>query len=104
MKNTFGTSVQITLFGESHGPEIGAIIDGLAPGIAVDEEFIASRLALRRPSGGISTARREEDHYRISSGVFEGRTTGTPIAIIIPNENTRSGDYSRGPARPGHAD
>ena len=104
MKNTFGTSVTVTLFGESHGPEIGAVVDGLAPGLPVDEEFIASRLTLRRPAGRISTARQEEDAFRIVSGVFEGRTTGTPLAILIPNRDTRSGDYQRGPARPGHAD
>ena len=104
MKNTFGTSVSVTLFGESHGPEIGAVIDGLAPGLPVDEAFIASQLTLRRPAGRISTARQEADAFRIVSGVFEGRTTGTPLTILIPNADTLSGDYQRGPARPGHAD
>ena len=104
MKNSFGTSVSVTLFGESHGPEIGAVIDGLAPGLTVDEAFIASQLSLRRPAGKISTARQEADAFRIVSGVFEGRTTGTPLALLIPNADTRSGDYERGPARPGHAD
>ena len=104
MKNTFGTSVTVTLFGESHGPEIGAVIDGLAPGLTVDEAFIADRLTLRRPAGRIATARQEADAFRIVSGVFEGRTTGTPLTILIPNADTRSGDYQRGPARPGHAD
>ena len=104
MKNTFGTSVSVTLFGESHGPEIGAVIDGLAPGLPVDEAFIASRLTLRRPAGKISTARQEADAFRIVSGVFEGRTTGAPLAVLIPNTDIRSGDYRRGPARPGHAD
>ena len=104
MKNSFGTSVSVTLFGESHGPEIGAVIDGLAPGLPVDESFIASQLSLRRPTGKISTARQEADAFRIVSGVFEGRTTGTPLALLIPNADTRSGDYERGPVRPGHAD
>lgn len=104
MKNTFGTSLSVTLFGESHGTEIGAVIDGLAPGLPVDEPFIASQLTLRRPAGRIATARQEADDFRIVSGVFEGRTTGTPLAILIPNTDTRSGDYQRGPARPGHAD
>ena len=104
MKNSFGTSVSVTLFGESHGPEIGAVIDGLAPGLPGDESFIASQLSLRRPAGKISTARQEADAFRIVSGVFEGRTTGTPLALLIPNADTRSGDYERGPARPGHAD
>lgn len=104
MKNTFGASVTVTLFGESHGPEIGAVLDGLAPGIPVDEGFIAAQLSLRRPAGKISTARREADPFRVVSGVFEGRTTGTPLAILIPNADTRSGDYSLGAFRPGHAD
>lgn len=104
MKNTLGTSVTVTLFGESHGPEIGAVIDGLAPGLPVDEAYIASRLTLRRPAGAISTARREADPFRIVSGVLNNRTTGTPLAILIPNGDTRSSDYTRGPARPGHAD
>ena len=104
MKNTFGTSVAVTLFGESHGPEIGAVIDGLAPGLPVDESFIAGQLTLRRPAGRIGTARQETDVFRIVSGVFEGRTTGSALTILIPNADTRSGDYQRGPARPGHAD
>lgn len=104
MKNTFGQSVSVTLFGESHGAEIGAVIDGLAPGIEIDEDFIRHQLDLRRPSGKISTARVESDPFRIVSGVFEGHTTGTPICILIPNTNTKSGDYTRGLPRPGHAD
>lgn len=104
MKNTFGTAVSVTLFGESHGSEIGAVLDGLAPGLPVDEDFIRHQLSLRRPHGKISTARVEADEFRIVSGVFEGHTTGTPLCIIIPNTNTRSGDYSKGLPRPGHAD
>ncbi len=106
MKNTFGNSVSVTVFGESHGEYIGAVIDGLAPGIEIDKRFIESRLALRRPQGDISTPRSEADKFVIASGVFEGKTTGTPLTIIIPNENTNSKDYSktRALARPGHAD
>lgn len=106
MKNTLGTSVKITIFGESHGKGIGAVLDGLAPGIPVDEDFIASQLTLRRPVGQISTPRVEKDNFIIYSGVFEGKTTGTPICIVIPNENTKSKDYNeiRSKARPGHAD
>lgn len=106
MKNTFGTNVAVTIFGESHGEMIGIVIDGLAPGIKVDNDFISSRLTLRRPAGKISTARQEEDKYSIVSGVFEGRTTGTPICILIPNTSAKSRDYSetRFLARPGHAD
>ncbi len=103
MKNTFGNAVSITLFGESHGPSVGCVIDGLAPGIPMDVEAISRLLSKRRPAGEISTARQEADMFMIESGVFNGKTTGTPICIRIPNEDTRSGDYSR-IARPGHAD
>ncbi len=105
-KNTFGSSITVTLFGESHGAQIGAVLDGLAPGIPVDEGSIAEKLMLRRPAGAISTGRVEPDRFQIVSGVYEGRTTGTPVCIVIPNENTRSRDYSvtRFLARPGHAD
>ena len=106
MKNTFGSSVTITIFGESHGAEIGAVLDGLAPGIKIDTAYIDKELEFRRPYGRISTQRREKDNYRIVSGIFEGYTTGTPIAIIIPNENTRSKDYKAisDIPRPSHAD
>ena len=104
MKNTFGCELTVTIFGESHGPCIGAVLDGLEPGIRVDDELIKRQLAHRRPSGVISTPRVERDEYSIVSGVFEGMTTGTPLTIIIPNTNTKSGDYERGLPRPGHAD
>ncbi len=104
MKNTFGTNITLTLFGESHGSMIGAVLDGLSPGIPVDEDFIRHQLFLRRPSGAISTSRVEADDFRIVSGCFEGRTTGTPLTLLIPNTNTKSGDYQRGLPRPGHAD
>jgi len=106
MKNTFGNSIALTLFGESHGEMIGAVLDGLAPGIRVDEAFIRAQLSLRRPAGKISTARQETDDLRIVSGIFEGRTTGTPLTVLIPNTAQHSGDYSatRSLARPGHAD
>ena len=104
MKNTFGNSITVTLFGESHGPAIGVVLDGLAPGIDVNEEVMADFLSKRRPSSDLDTARREEDHFQILSGVFHGKTTGTPLAIVIPNEDTQSKDYTYGPARPSHAD
>ncbi len=106
MKNTFGTSVAVTIFGESHGAMIGAVLDGLAPGIEVDEDFIASRMALRRSVNALSTARREADIVRIVSGVVDGRTTGTPITLLIENGDTKSGHYGEMQtlARPGHAD
>lgn len=106
MKNTIGSAVTMTLFGESHGEQIGVVLDGLCPGVPVDEDAIAAQLALRRPFGAISTARREPDRFAITSGVFEGKTTGTPLCILIPNEDKKSGDYDalRNVVRPGHAD
>ena len=106
MKNTFGDNLAITIFGESHGEYIGVVLDGLAPGIEVNDETIRTMLELRRPAGRISTTRVEMDEYRIVSGVFEGRTTGTALTIIIPNTVQRSKDYSktRPIPRPGHAD
>ena len=104
MKNSFGTALTLTLFGESHGEEIGAVLDGLAPGLTVDDDFISHQLSLRRPQGALSTPRREEDEFRIVSGVYNGKTTGTPLCIMIPNTNVISGDYPVGMVRPGHAD
>ncbi len=104
MKNTFGQSISLTVFGESHGEAIGAVIDGLASGIEVDTSRIDAQLAKRRPQGKTDTPRVEKDEYKILSGVFNGKTTGTPIAIVIPNENTKSKDYNYGIARPAHAD
>jgi chorismate synthase len=106
MKNTYGNNVTVTLFGESHGEYIGAVIDGLAPGIEIDHAYIAHMLTLRRPNGNISTARREADAFKIISGVVENRTTGTPLTVLIPNEDVRSGDYLqiKTVARPSHAD
>lgn len=106
MKNTFGTSLLTTIFGESHGPYIGAVMDGLAPGIELDEEFLKHQLSLRRPAGKISTKRVEADEYQIVSGIYQGKTTGTPLVIIIPNSSQRSADYDATGriARPGHAD
>lgn len=106
MKNTFGNNVSVTLFGESHGASVGAVVDGLPAGIKVSEAFISHQLDLRRPFGKVSTSRQEADNFEILSGVFNGKTTGTPICLVIPNENTQSKDYSKtyGKARPGHAD
>lgn len=106
MKNTIGNHVSVTLFGESHGPSIGVVLDGLAPGMRVDEEYITAMLAQRRPAGALSTARREPDPFVIESGVWQGYTTGTSVCIRIPNTDTRSGDYAdtRWLARPSHAD
>lgn len=106
MKNTFGSSLTLTLFGESHGEAIGAVLDGLPGGIKVDMDVIAELLSKRRPSSAVDTARRETDEFRILSGLFEGRTTGTPLCILIPNQDKHSADYASlyGKARPSHAD
>lgn len=106
MKNTFGNNITITIFGESHGEAIGAVLDGMAPGIPVDKSFIMSQMDKRRAKGRISTQRHEADNVDILSGVFEGKTTGTPICFVIKNNNAKSCDYSdtRFVARPGHAD
>lgn len=106
MKNSIGTSVILTLAGESHGEAIIAVLDGMAPGIPVDETFIAEQLSRRRPKNATDTARREPDEFRIISGVFQGRTTGAPLTILIPNVNVRSADYeaTHTLARPSHAD
>ena len=106
MKNTFGNFVTVTLFGESHGPYIGAVLDGVTPGIPVNADAISLALALRRPQGDISTPRQEKDKFEIVSGVYEGHTTGAPICILIPNEDVKSGDYAAFAEvpRPSHAD
>ncbi len=106
MKNTIGNSLTVTIFGESHGKAIGAVIDGIASGIAVDEGFIANQLSRRRPKNNLSTPRQEADNFEILSGVFGGYTTGTPICITIPNADTHSSDYGemQNKMRPSHAD
>ena len=106
MKNTFGNALTVTLFGESHGKGIGVILDGLAPGIEIDDALIRTRLEQRKPRASTGTARREADAYEILSGAYEGKTTGTPLCLVIYNENQKSGDYAalRATPRPGHAD
>ena len=85
MKNSFGNNIIITLFGESHGEMIGAVLDGVASGISVDMNYINAEMAKRSPYGRISTQRRETDEVQIVSGVYEGFTTGTPITLLIKN-------------------
>ena len=107
MKNTFGSALSLTIFGESHGRAIGAVLDGMAAGVPVDEAFLAACMDKRRARGdGLSTPRVEADRVQLLSGVVNGRTTGTAIALMIENQNTRSGDYARTAdlLRPGHAD
>ena len=105
--NTFGTLFAVTSFGESHGPAIGCIIDGCPPRLALEESDLQRDLDRRRPGQTRHTSqRREPDQVKILSGVFEGKTTGTPIALVIENQDARSKDYSdlRELFRPGHAD
>ena len=105
--NTLGTLFTITSFGESHGPAIGCIVDGCPPGLSISTEDIQFELDRRKPGTSRHvTQRRESDTVEILSGVFEGKTTGTPIALLIRNEDQRSKDYSKimDVFRPGHAD
>lgn len=106
MKNSFGSNVIFTIFGESHGDSIGGVLDGIPAGIKIDYDFIKYQLSLRRPYGLISTSRVEADEIKIVSGVNNGITCGTPICLIIENKDTKSDDYkniSLKP-RPSHAD
>ncbi|HEY4323833.1 MAG TPA: chorismate synthase [Mucilaginibacter sp.] len=105
--NSFGQIFRITTFGESHGEAIGVIIDGCPSQLTVDLDYIQSELDKRRPGQSkITTQRKESDTVKILSGVFEGKTTGTPIAMLIPNEDQRSKDYTHNVDifRPSHAD
>ena len=105
--NTFGHLFRVTTWGESHGPAIGAVIDGCPPGIALSEEDIQPWLDRRRPGQSrFTTQRREPDRVRILSGTYQGRTTGTPISLMIDNADARSKDYESIATayRPGHAD
>jgi chorismate synthase len=105
--NTIGKLFSVTSFGESHGPAIGCIVDGCPPGMPLSEEDLQGDLDLRKPgTSRHTTQRREADEVKILSGVFEGKTTGTPIGLIINNTDQRSKDYSdiKDTFRPGHAD
>ena len=105
--NSFGRLLRVTTWGESHGPAIGAVVDGCPPGLNLLETDIQPWLDKRRPgSSRFTTQRRESDQVRILSGTFEGRTTGTPISLVIENEDQRSKDYTdvAEAYRPGHAD
>ena len=93
MKNTFGSDLSLTIFGESHGRAVGAVLDGMAAGVPVEDAFLAACMDKRRARGdGLSTPRVEGDAVQFLSGVVNGRTTGTAIALMIENQNTRSGD------------
>jgi len=105
--NSFGLKFRFTTFGESHGKAIGCVVDGVPAGLAIDEAFIQSELDRRRPGKNkFTTTRKESDSVEILSGVFEGKSTGTPIAMVIFNKDQKSRDYSniKDIFRPGHAD
>lgn len=105
--NSFGTLFKLSSYGESHGTSIGGIIDGCPPGLTIDLEAIQHQLDRRKPGqSSITTARKESDTVRFLSGVFEGKSTGTPIGFIIPNEDQQTSDYSKlkDVYRPSHAD
>ena len=107
MRNTFGNIFTLTTFGESHGPAVGGVVDGMPAGIAIDLDFIQQELNRRRPGqSALTTSRNESDRVELLSGVFEGRTTGAPIGFIVRNENQHSQDYEqlRCLFRPSHAD
>ncbi|WP_395632744.1 chorismate synthase [Flavobacterium sp.] len=105
--NSYGTLFKITTFGESHGDALGGIIEGCPPGLAIDFEAIQAEMQRRKPGqSAIVTQRKEADEVQFLSGIFEGKTTGTPIGFIIPNTNQKSDDYShiKDNYRPSHAD
>jgi chorismate synthase len=107
MGNSYGKIFKISTFGESHGPAIGVVIDGCPAGLTIEEAFIQSELDRRKPGQSkITTQRKEDDAFKILSGVFEGKSTGTPIGITIENQDQRSKDYSHiaETFRPSHAD
>ncbi|WP_234735958.1 chorismate synthase [Tellurirhabdus bombi] len=107
MSSTYGTLFKISTYGESHGAAIGVVIDGCPAGIDFDTNFIQSELDRRKPGQSrITTQRREKDEFQVLSGLFEGKTTGTPISLVIWNEDQRSKDYSHiaQQFRPSHAD
>ena len=107
MTATLGEKIKLTIFGESHGLGIGCVIDGLPPGFAIDLDAVKKEMQRRAPGKSpLATARNEKDAFMIESGFFEGRTTGTPLCVLIPNSDQVSGDYSKliNVMRPGHAD
>jgi chorismate synthase len=104
--NTYGTSLRMTIFGSSHGPGVGCVLDGLPAGVEVSQEAVQREVDRRRPSAGIGTPRAEEDRVQLQSGVHEGRSTGSPIQMYIENKDRDSSKYAafRRTPRPGHAD
>ena len=103
--NSFGQMLRLTTWGESHGPAIGCVVDGCPPGLELDETWVQQFLDARRPGTSKNVSPRQEpDRVRILSGTYEGRTTGTPIAMVIDNVDARPVDYDNLPPRVGHAD
>lgn len=105
--STFGEQFKITTFGESHGAAVGVIVDGVTPGLRIDEGYIQSEMDRRKPGqSNVTTPRKEPDTVHVVSGVFEGKATGTPLCMILFNSDVRSSDYDsiRNLFRPGHAD
>ena len=105
-RDTMGQSLTLTLFGESHGPAVGCVVQGLAPGLEIDLDFMARQLQRRKGAAPLSTGRREADLPQILSGAYQGRTTGTALCLLIPNQDTHSKDYGSlwDTPRPGHGD
>ena len=103
MSSIIGENIQVSLFGESHGPLVGASINGLEAGIKIDLEFIKNQMNLRKANDSLSTSRQEEDEVKIVSGVYNGYTTGAPLTVIIENKNVNSSDYPK-MFRPSHSD
>ena len=106
MNDTYTGAISLSIFGESHGPAVGATLSGLAAGVPVDEAYIAREMDKRRAAGKLSTKRTEPDKVHFLSGVYRGFTTGTAVTLVIENTNTRSEDYAKTQdlLRPGHAD
>ena len=106
MHMRLGKLLTVTLFGESHGAMVGALIEGIPPGVVIDQTYIQECMDMRRPGGHFASKRKESDIVEISTGVYEGTSTGQPILLIIRNNDARSSDYSFIPnhPRPGHQD
>ena len=106
MSATWGRNLRLTIFGESHGKCVGGVVDGLPPGMAFPADLIEFELQRRKPGGNLATRRKEDDSYEVISGLFEGKTTGAPLAVVFRNKDTRSDDYeeTRKKPRPSHAD
>ena len=107
MSGIYGMNIKMSIYGESHGKAIGVVLDGLPPGLALDEEAIAAEMARRAPGqSALTTARKEKDAVEIQSGFFNGYSTGTPLCARISNSDQHSKDYSilKDKMRPGHGD